>query len=172
MRFLVACMAGTLLTAGSFGSQPMDENILKAQALIELSPYFRWPEASGTSQAFTITVVGKSPFGTNLEDYARSRTVQGRKIEIQYSSKASELGACQLVFICRSERMTAGRILEWAKGRSVLTVSDDEELLRKGVMVGLIAEGGFLRLYVNPHLASLEKFTISSQLLRLAKILD
>ena len=166
--------AAVLASALALAAPPsaLDEYVLKAQALVELSPYFTWPETPPPGRAFVIAVVGKSPFGAKLDAYAKGRTVQNRAIEILYVSGAAPLPPCNLVFICHSERHRAGEILERARGRGVLTVADDEELLGRGVMVDLLAEGGLLRLYVNPAAAVSEKFAIRSQLLRLAKIVD
>jgi len=159
--------------AGKAGAPPpMDEYVLKAQALVELSPYFKWPDTRDANRSFVIVVVGGSPFGAKLDTYARGRTVQGRKIEVLYAARTAAIPPCDLVFICRSERRSAGEILDWARGRGVLTVADDESLLKKGVMVDLLAEANLLKLYVNPASAAAEKFVISSQLLRLAKIVD
>ena len=157
---------------GAFRAPQTDENVLKAQALVELAPFFKRPERRDPGQAFAIAVLGKSPFGPTLDNYAKNRTVQGRPIVIHYVARPSELPLCDLIFICRSERRTAPEILNWARGRGVLTVSDDEDLLYKGIMVGLIPEAGFLKIFVNARRGYDEKFVISSQLLHLAKIID
>lgn len=173
LRGLLGCAAaGVMLLAAGPAQQPMDEFVLKAQALVELSPYIKWPEQRDAGHPFTIAVVGHSPFGAKLDTYARARTIQSRKIDLVYVHKPSELPPCDLVFICRSERKNIGEILDWARGRGVLTVTDDPDLLTRGVMVDLVAEGGTLKLYVNTGAAVAEKFVISSRLLGLAKIVD
>jgi hypothetical protein len=165
-------LAGAVLLAASPQPEAMDEYVLKAQALVELSPYFKWPEQRDAGRIFTIAVVGRSPFGPKLDAYARSRTIQGRRIGLHYVQRSSELAPCDLIFICRSERKNAGEILDWARGKGILTVSDDPELLTRGVMVDLVADGGTLKLYVNQAVAVSEKFIVSSRLLGLAKLVD
>jgi len=168
-RWCVAALAGALLSAAVSVSQGVDEYIIKAQALVELSPYFKWPEPKDPSHTFLIAVVGKSPFGTKLDTYARSRTIQGRRLEIRYVARVWDVPTCDLAFICRSERRYAGEILDWVRGKGILTVSDDEALLKKGVMVDLLIESGLLKLYLNAQAVAAEKLSVSSQLLRLTK---
>ena len=168
-RWCAAVLASVVLTARP---QPVDEFVLKAQALVELSPFFTWSEPRDPDQHFIIVVVGKSPFGASLDAYARRRAIRGRRIEIRYAQKVSEVRPCDLVFICRSERRNAAEILDWARGKGVLTVADDEELLKSGIVVDLLAESGLLRLYVDPAAASMAKLAVSSQLLRIARIVD
>ena len=165
----VAILACGLPLAGARGITPVDEYVLKAQALVELSPYFRWPDPPEPGRPFIILVVGKSMFDSKLDTYARTRTIQGRKIEVRYVSRRADLAPCDLLFICRSERRNAGEILDWARGKGVLTVADDEDLLKRGVIVDLLTESGLLRLYLNARVAAAEHFVVGSQLLRLAR---
>ncbi len=171
LRLGLAACAGLFLAAQPPGS-PVDEYVIKARALVELSPYFKGPETRDTGRPYLIAVVGRSPFGSKLDAYARTRTVQGRRIEVRYVVRASEIQSCDLLFLCRSERRNAGEILDWAKGKGVVTVSDDEDLITRGVMVDLLIEGDRLKIYVNPQAAAVEKFAVSSQLLRMAKLVE
>jgi len=172
LRSSAALLACALTLAGAQGISPVDEYVLKAQALVELTPFFRWPDPRDAGRPFTILVVGRSMFESKLDTYARTRTVQGRRIEVRYVSRRSDLFPCDLLFICRSERRSAGEILEWARGKGVLTVADDEDLLKRGVMVDLLTESGLLRLYLNARVATAEHFVVGSQLLRLARPVD
>lgn len=151
---------------------PRPEYALKAEFLIELLSFVQWPPTPDPAAwPIDILVVGKSPFGTYLDDYARARTIQRRPIRIRYQAKAVDVGPCHVVFICRSEAGLADGILAWARNHQVLTVSDDEVLARRGVMVNFMMEGHRVRLAVSPSAASAAGLTISSRLLPYARIL-
>lgn len=150
----------------------MEEYTAKAQALVELASYFRLPGTRVPARDFTIVVLGRSPFGTTLDTYAQGSTYHGRRIDVRYVERVADLPPCDVVFICRSERRSAGDILDALRGRGVLTVADDEELLRRGVMVDILAESGYLRIYLNKEAAYAEAFEIKSQLLRLARSVE
>lgn len=169
-RVLAAVLATCALGAGPPAPAPLEEYAAKAQALVELPSYFRRPGARPAGRNFTIVVVGRSPFGPRLDAYAQGSTYHGGKIEVRYVDRASEIPPCDVLFICRSERRAAAEILEAVRNRGVLTVADDEELLKRGVMVDILAEGGYLKIYLNKDAATAESFEIRSQLLALAKI--
>ena len=172
LSFALVLVTGTLI-AGPVGSEAaIPEYALKAQILVELLPYVQWhPDLEPRDRPFVILVLGRSPFGSNLDDYARPRTIQQRPIQIHYATKLSDATSCDVVFICRSESSRVQAILAWARGRRALTVSDDDRATRQGVMVCLLMENRFVRLAVNPDVAAAGGLFFSSQLLRYARIL-
>lgn len=161
-----ACWAG----AASQGAAA-PEYALKAQFLVELLPYVQWrPETAGGGRPLVIGVLGRSPFGTHLNDYARGRTVRQRPLQIKYGDRIQDLTGCDVVFICRSESSGIAGILAWTRGRRVLTVADDERGAHEGVMLCFLMEGQFVRLFANPEAAAAEGLVFSSQLLRIARM--
>lgn len=166
---LAALLGGT---AASDARAAMPEYALKAQILVELLSYVQWPVGvDPDGRAFDIVVVGKSPFGTYLDDYARTRTFHQRPIRVRYLAKGGDLSPCSLVFLCRSEGGRVDAVSAWARHHHVLTVADDEALLRRDVMVHLVMERNYVRLAVNPDSVSAAGLTLSSRLLRNARIL-
>jgi hypothetical protein len=107
-----------------------------------------------------------------LDTYARGRTVQARHIEVRYVTRAAEIPPCDLVFLCRSENRNAGEILDWVKGKAVVTVADDEDLQYRGVMVNLLIKAGLLKIYINLPAIQAEKVGVSSQLLGYARLIE
>lgn len=167
---LAAALAGASLGSAE---APRPEYVLKAQILINLLAYAQWPaDADPAARTFDLVVVGRSPFGTFLDEFARTRTFQRRPIRIRYLPRGGDPGSCAAVFLCRSEGDRVEGLAAWAKVHQVLTVSDDEAFARKGVMVNLLMEGRYVRLAVHPSAASAAGITLSSQLLRGARILD
>lgn len=169
-RWCAWALTGALLMAGTAGAQaPVDEYVVKAAALVELCSYFKWPEPQDAGRSLVVAVVGRSPFGRNLDTYALGRKVQNRKVEVVYVPRPAGLPPCNVVFICQSERQNLASILEWARGRFVLTVADDGELLKKGIMVDLLVKERRLKIYVNPAVVAAEKLGIHSELMTAAE---
>lgn len=165
MRRTSACLVLATVAVGSApleAQAPVPEYALKAEVLLKVLSYVQWP--SGPEPAgwpIDIVVVGKSPFGTYLDDYARARTIQRRPIRVRYQAKAADVGPCHAIFICRSEAGRADAVLAWARNHQVLTVSDDESLARRGVMVNLVLEGHLVRLAVSPSAAAAAGITLT-----------
>lgn len=167
---LVSALAGTSLGRAE---APRPEYVLKAQILVNLLAYTQWPlEADPATRTFDLVVVGRSPFGTSLDDFARSRTFQHRPLRIRYLPRGGDPGSCAAVFLCRSEADRVEGLVAWARSHQVLTVSDDEAFARKGVMVNLLMEGRFVKLAVNPSVALAAGISFSSRLLRGARLLE
>ena len=162
-----------LLLAGPLGGEaaPAPEYALKAQFLVEILPYVQLrSEPAGDTRPFVIGVLGRSPFGSHLNDYARGRSVRHRPLQIRYGDRIQDLSGCDAVFICRSESSGIPAIVAWTRGRHVLTVADDERGIRQGVMLCFLMEGQFVRLFANPEAAAAEGLVFSSQLLRVARM--
>lgn len=173
MPVLPAFLSMALLSGAAEESRPaVPEYQLKAQVMIQLLSFAEWPPGAGAAgKPFELVVMGKSPFGAYLDDYARDRTIQRRAIRIRYLAKAGDPGPCSAVFLCRSEAGRAGPVCAWARSNHVLTLSDDEALARQGVMVNLVMEGRFVRLAVNLGAVSAAGLSLSSRLLKNAHIL-
>lgn len=174
LRRAVGCVVVLpgLFWAGTASPEaPAPEYALKAQFLVELLPYVQWrPEPAGPGQPLVIGVLGRSPFGTHLNDYARGRTVRQRPIQVKYGDRIQDLAGCEVVFICRSEASSLAGIVAWTRGRRILTVADDERGMRLGVMLCFLTDGQFVRLFANPEAAATEGLLFSSQLLRIARM--
>lgn len=174
---LVRAVGCVTVLPGLFGAgaasheAPAPEYALKAQFLVEILPYVQWrPDPVGEGRPMVIGVLGRSPFGTYLNDYARGRTVRRRPILIRYGERIQDLAGCDVVFICRSESSGMAGIVAWTRGRRILTVADDERGIRQGVMLCFLMDGQFVRLFANPEAAVAEGLVFSSQLLRIARM--
>lgn len=167
----------SLLLALVVNAAPMPEAATeygtKAKLLLVVLPYVEWAsEATWKAGPFQIAVLGESLFGSRLDECARTLTVHHRPIRIQYVSRVREAEGCQALFICASEIRRIDAILAWATGREILTVSDDEQLARRGVMLNLLHEGEYVRLVINPDRAQAAGLVMGSQLKAHARIIS
>jgi hypothetical protein len=147
-----------------------DEYALKAQVLVELAAYMRWPEPGRQGRPFILAVVGVSPFGTFLSEYAGRHTVGGRPVEVQYWSWARKDRPCDMLFICRSGQASAPDILEWCSARPVLTACESAKLTQDGVMVGVVLAGSRIRIHLNRQALAAQGFAANAQLLGMATL--
>ncbi|WP_306591175.1 YfiR family protein [Geothrix sp. 21YS21S-4] len=174
MRRLPFLLAPAVLAAGALveGQPAEPEYSIKAKMLVEMLSYVQWPPSAEPAAAFDLVVMGRSPFGRHLDDYARSRTIARRPIRIRYLPKTGDPGPCDAIFLCASESARADAVWAWAQERQALTLADDEALARRGAMVVLLMEGRFVRPAVNLGAASAAGISFSSRLLQYARILS
>ena len=170
---MVACL---LLSALAW-SAPTEltatrEYQVKAVFLFNFTQFVEWP-ADAFAHANTplvIGVLGEDPFGAYLDETVRGETVNGRPLIVARYRRVQEIGDCQILFISRSETEQLEQILASLVGKPVLTVGDVEGFARRGGMIDLATVSGRIELRINLEAAKAARLTISSKLLRPARV--
>jgi hypothetical protein len=167
-RLALFLIAGGLLGAAT----PVSEYQLKAVFLFNFAQFVEWPPAAlpRENAPFVIGVLGKDPFGTDLDDVVRGETVNRHALAVERYHKVAEVRDCQILFIAASELPQLEGILTALKGRSILTVTDADGSAVQGVMIGLVRQDNRIRLRIDLQATKAGNLTISSKLLRPAEI--
>ncbi len=162
---LCAALLPALTEAAEFA-----EYKVKAEFLVKLAQFVEWPAASfgGPHDPLVIAIVGKDPFGDYLEEIARARTVNGRRLKIVHAPSGLPPETCHLLFIPAGEYFRLRELLDAYEGRPVLTVGDGERFARRGAQIGIYLRGQRLRFDLNLAGARRSGLSLSSKLLRLA----
>lgn len=145
---------------------------VKAVFLFNFTQFVDWPAESfpGPDAPFVIGVLGKDPFGSQLDEVVRGETVNKRPLVVERYRSVDEIRNCNILFIGSSELRSLSQILTALKGRSILTVSDADAAGERGVMIRLVTESNRIRLRIDVGAARAGNLTISSKLLRPAEI--
>ena len=143
---------------------------VKALFLYNFGQFVDWPPGSlGAPNApFVIGVVGNDPFGRFLEDVVREEQLAGRPIVVQHYDHPSDIRNCQILFVGSHVRESLAAVA----GKPVLTVGERSDFIQAGGMIQFYTEQNRIRFLIRPSGAKAVKLTISSKLLRLAKITD
>jgi hypothetical protein len=148
---------------------------LKAAFLYNFLNFVEWPkEKVGDSNKIIIGIIGKDPFGGAFETL-KNKKVKNKKVVIkkfrqfEQTPNAKSLQSCYLLFICPSERENTRKIIETVRKSSVLTVSEQDDFLKKGGIINFYSEENKISFEINRSEAKKAGITIRSQLLRLAK---
>ena len=147
---------------------------IKAVFLLNFTRFIEWPasDEAAENRPIVIGVLGDDPFGQGLDHAVRGERVNNRPLVVKRITRLDGPVNCAALFISRSERHRIGEILERLKGQPVLTVSDIPQFAESGGMVGLVSEGGKIRLRINVDVAKAANLAISSKLLRPAQIVS
>jgi hypothetical protein len=159
------------LDASPGAAQVSKEYQVKAVFLFRFTQFVKWPlQAFPTAQSpIVLGVLGENPFGDALELAVRGETVNGRSLNVKEFKDVKETGDCQVLFISRSETAHLPGIFDALKGRSVLTVGDDDSFSDRGGMIQFVTEGNRVRFKINRKAAEAAQLKLSSKLLRLAE---
>ena len=168
-----AILLGWLLSAGAMNGQASREYDVKAVFLYNFASFVEWPETAFNDQdaPFVIGVLGSDPFGQALDDVIKGERAKGRALLIKRLASVEDVPGCQILFIGASETPRLAQILRQCRGKPVLTVADVPDFAERGGMIGFRTEGGRLRLEINLSQLRGSRLTVSSKLLRVARVI-
>lgn len=174
-KLVLIILVWTIICVGPMarGEPPVSrEYALKAAFLFNFAKFVEWPKKAFLDESTPIVfcVLGEDPFGTAL-DPVKGRTVRGRKTVIRRSVKPDELTTCHICFVSKSEEEHLPGILEEVRDWHALTVSDVEGFAELGGVIGLVTVEDGIDLEINLEAADRAGLTVSSRLLKLAKII-
>jgi hypothetical protein len=149
------------------------EYAVKAAFLYNFAKFVDWPPESFKNETapLVLGIVGIDPFGSLLETL-KDKTVKGRKLVVRRLSRLENFEDCQILFISGSEKGALRPILATVKNHPILTVSDIDRFAPQGGMIGLVAVDNTINFEINLDTVQRSKLKVSSQLLKLAKIIQ
>jgi hypothetical protein len=144
---------------------------IKAAYLLNFTKFVEWPTNRFPTRTTPIRVgvLGKDPFGNDLERTMSGRVIEGRKFEIVRVEEPEASTNCHIVFISSSERRRVPEIVETLHKANVLTVGEHEEFLEQGGIIRFFLHQDTVRFEINPRAAESARLRISSKLMQIAK---
>lgn len=175
-RWLSLLLIWTLISGlpnGPLAAAALTEYEVKAGFLYHFGWFVEWPATTdqGRAPAFTIGVLGAQPFGGVLDDIMRGKSIGARPVVIQYYQRVEEAVSSHVLFISASENTRVPAILALLERIPVLTVSDLEGFTERGGMVALRLVDRKVHFDINMDATERVGLKLSSQLLRLAKVI-
>jgi hypothetical protein len=171
--FLLLALAAGVASIPELRAQSAQqrEYEIKAAYLYNFINYIDWPADALPAEGGTLTIgiIGENPFGSAL-DPLKGKQIKGRTLAVKHVESAKDLEQCQIVFICTSEKSRLAEILGQLKDTRVLTVSEIEGFAEQGGIINFISERNKVRFEINTDAAKRTGLTISSDLLKLAKL--
>jgi YfiR/HmsC-like len=168
-RLLIA--AGLVIVAGAWAEEPqLNEYQVKAAFLLNFANFVEWPQGTfaGTDDRFSVCVLGKNPFGQNLDVLAKRKTAEGRLFDVRQIPGVKESAGCQIVFVSSSERLRYRVIIEGLKS-GILTVGETDDFAEQGGAMELVVVEGKVQIKIDARAAKDRNLRVSSHLLSLAK---
>ena len=147
---------------------------VKAAFLYNFAKYTHWPatvEAAGPDP-FAIAILGADPFGTVLDDMLRGKTLGESPVVVRRIARLEDVGDARILYIGNSETDHLPWILKQLEGSSILTVGEMSHFAKDGGVVQLKTEGNRVRMEINLRAAERARLKISSELLKIARIVD
>jgi len=161
--------AGAPIAAPQSGDAGPTEWDVKAAFLFNFAKYVEWPaEALPADGTFTICVLGPDPFGRALEETLEGKSVLGRRIVIRRTTRLEDVERAQIVYVGAEQELS--RVAAALAGTPVLVVADGEGLAERGAIIAFRTRQRRVRFEINLEKAEASRLKLSSQLLKLARL--
>lgn len=177
LQTALVLMLGGLLVCMRPGNAPAQEGArleyrIKAAYLYNFTKFIAWPD-TGTPAAdtFTLAIIGNDPFGDTLTPLTQKR-VQGRFIKIVRLESHEPIPQVDMLFLSSQDPEEIKSILISLGDRTTLAVGESPAFTRYGGMINFYSEKKKIRFEINTKAIRQKGFNVSSQLLKLARIVD
>ncbi len=167
----VACLVMLLVYLPSPSQEiPVSEYQVKAVWLLNFARFVEWPATAfpNARSPVVVGVLGKDPFGRELEQALDGKTVQGRCFQIKRVSTDPEMRGCHILFVASSERRRSRDLPEKLKGACVLTVGESDEFLDQGGIINFLLKDKTVRFEINLKAAQSAELKLDANLLKVA----
>jgi hypothetical protein len=171
-RWLRVCLLALLVCSFTVPSQTEDsEYDIKAAFIYQFTNYIDWDSLIPGDQ-FIIGIIGNSPVNEQLDEIARTKNVKGKKIVIRRFDKLEEIGPCHILFIPRKASFPFSDILAKIESKGTLTITEKAGYAKKGAAINFVEVDDKLKFEANPKSINDAGLKASSQLLKLAIIVN
>lgn len=168
---LRTALLGLWMVFSANADQPTEYQV-KAACLYHFAIFVEWPwqAFAGSATPLVIGFFGDSALGDDLHNIiGRNPTAQSRRIEVRRYKSGDEPEGCHILFLPRSASGQIETILHRLDARPGLTVSETEDFVPQGGMIGFALVNRSVRFDVNTQSATAAQLRISSRLLELAR---
>jgi YfiR/HmsC-like len=166
----VAVLGMMFLFCANASAQEASEYQVKAAFLYNFAKFVEWPAGGGADAPLVIGVLGKDPFGGEIDRAVEGKTVNGRRLTIKRFSSLEAYEYCHILFVSSSERNKLPQIIAAVRNSSVLTVSETDRFAHIGGIINFVTIENRIRFEINQAAAERAGLKISSKLLSLGRV--
>ncbi len=159
-----------LVIAGTARAQSQQEANLKAVFLYNFTRYIEWNDEQNENE-FVIGIVGPSLIEKPISEIARTNTVNNRRIVLKHFNKAEDISYCHMLFVSHNSAVPLQSVLDKA-GKGTLIVTEESGYGRQGAAFNFIPVNDKIKFEANLKAINAAGVRVSSQLLRLATIIN
>jgi hypothetical protein len=171
------CVLGSLLAllvAATLTGRANDvgERQLKAEMIVRMLRLVSWTMPTAAATPLSLTVVGDPGLADALRDASTGQRIDGRALVVSHVPTLARLPTLppDVVVLAATQRASAHALARALDQKSVLTIGEGEGMGRAGLVIGVYVDGDRIRFDANTGAASRAGLSLSSHLLRLARI--
>lgn len=169
IRNIILLIACPFFIIRATAQVPEKEPVLKAAFIYNFTKYIEWDANNGGD--FTIYVIGSSPVYDQLSEIAATKTVKNKRIVIRRINTPEEIVGCNVLFIPAGNSYPLSNIFA-NTGKGTLIISETPGYGNMGTAINFVIVNDKLKFEANVKSINDEGLKASSQLLKLAIIID
>ena len=166
--FFLLALSG--MATFAMAQTPDQESTLKAVFIYNFTRYIDWGNDTDNND-FVIGIIGTTPVENALAEIAKTSTVKNKKIVLKHFTKAEEIDYCQIIFISKNALLPLTEILA-KTGKGTLTISEQAGFASQGTAFNFFPANDKIKFEANLKSIYSAGLKASSQLLKLATIID
>ena len=143
--------------------------------MYQLGRYIDWPTKvfADRKSPFVIGLLEKDPLIADLEEIARTKSIQDRPIQIRQFPSADAIRPCHILYLSASLSPEAQtEVVRKMTGQPVLLIGDSPDFIKLGGTMQFVVEENTVRLAISRKAAERAGLTVSGRLLQLARVVD
>ncbi len=145
------------------------ENLIRSAMIYNFCKFVQWPK---TDMDTLVLGVMAAPNAAPIFSSIEGKEVHDSFINVKSVETPEDMVGCQLVFIPKNMEDQLPTTFSTAQTESVLTISEIDGFCSKGGIIQLVERRGKLRFFINNKAAGDSHLILSSQLLKMAKIVE
>jgi len=146
------------------------QDLIRAAMVYNFCKFIQWPAEDKSSHL----VLGVMSDGFEVPDFSSidGKSVKNLPLEVRTVSSRHDLAGCNLLFIAKGQPMPLQDAFAESRNESILTISEIDGFCAKGGIIQMVPRRGKMRFFINRQAADDAGLTVSSQLLKMAKIVE
>jgi hypothetical protein len=149
------------------------EYAVKAAFIYKFISYTAWPKEGlpPKSKPIVVAIIGPNPFGKILADLLKSKKIHERTLEVKHFEKMPASLNAQIIVCADSSLDFRASVIKKYKNKPTLVIGEHKGFVKAGAHIGFYLEKGKIRFEVNLSSLKSSKLKMSSQLLKLARVI-
>ncbi len=150
------------------------ENQVKTKYLYNFARFVDWPDSvfPDAQTPITIGVIGKDPFGIDLNKAVEGKRIDDREFQIRRFDCIENIAYCHILFVGSCDQMSQHQILDQFIDEPILTVGDANRFALDGGMINFIEVDQNVRFEINHEATKRAGLILSPRILKMAKIVQ
>lgn len=153
-----------LLFLPTLHATPTLEQKIKVAYIYNFTKFITWPQKP--NDTFNLCILGKDPFGA-LFNSLKSKTALDVPIKLIKLQKTDPSNHCHILFL--GKRLKTN-IKQSIPSTGILTVSEKNQFIQQGGIIGFVIKKGKVKLTININNAKKAGLAISAKLLEIAEL--